>query len=33
MPTGNKIKKARLTRGLTQKELGEKVGLTDVRIR
>ena len=33
MPTGDKIKKARLARGLTQKELGEKVGLTDVRIR
>lgn len=33
MPTGDKIKKARIARGLTQKELGEKVGLTDVRIR
>lgn len=33
MSTGEKIKKARHARGLTQKELGEKVGLTDVRIR
>lgn len=33
MTTGEKIKKIRLVRGMTQKELGEKVGLTDVRIR
>ena len=33
MTTGEKIKKIRLVRGMTQKELGEKVGLSDVRIR
>ena len=33
MPTGDRIKKVRIARGLTQKELGEKVSLTDVRIR
>lgn len=33
MTVGDKIKKIRLVRGMTQKELGEKVGLTDVRIR
>lgn len=33
MTVGEKIKKIRLVRGMTQKELGEKVGLTDVRIR
>lgn len=33
MTVGDKIRKIRLVRGMTQKELGEKVGLTDVRIR
>lgn len=33
MTVGEKIRKIRLVRGMTQKELGEKVGLTDVRIR
>ena len=30
---GNRIKKIRLLRGLTQKQLGDRVGLSDVRIR
>lgn len=33
MTTGKKIKKYRTLKGLTQKELGEAVGLSDDRIR
>ena len=33
MTTGEKIKKARTSKGLTQKELGALVGLPDDRIR
>ena len=33
MTTGERIKKFRIAKGLTQKELGEMVGLSDDRIR
>ena len=33
MVQGRRIKNLRLARGLTQKELGEMIGLSDVRIR